>query len=67
MKNPNHQIMRTQASQLVVKASENGSIEGYASTAGGDPDRHGEVVLAGAFASGIQLYKSSGELPVMLW
>lgn len=52
---------------VAVKASGDGAIEGYASTYGGDADRHGEVVLPGAFAKSIEAYKTKGQLPVMLW
>ena len=52
---------------LDIKASDNGLIEGYASTFGGDADRHGEIVLAGAFSKAIRGHKATGATPVMLW
>lgn len=51
---------------LEVKADAQGRIEGYASTFGGDPDRHNEVVMPGAFAATVERAKA-GDLPVMLW
>lgn len=54
------------ATMLDVKATSAGRIEGYASTFGGAPDRHNEIVLPGAFAATVERAKA-GELPVMLW
>ena len=51
---------------LEVKADAQGRIEGYASTFGGDPDRHNEIVQPGAFADTVARAKE-GDLPVMLW
>lgn len=52
---------------LEVKATDGGQIEGYASTFGGAPDRHGEVVEAGAFTKSLASHKREGTAPVMLW
>lgn len=51
---------------LEVKADSQGRIEGYASTFGGDPDRHNEIVMPGAFAKTVERSRA-GDLPVMLW
>ncbi len=50
-----------------VKAQSTGQIEGYASTFGGTPDRHAEVVLPGAFTRSLTRSKQTGDNPVMLW
>lgn len=63
----NDQIKAAGAVNLDVKASDSGRIEGYASTIGGVPDRHGEIVLAGAFADTMTRYRKTGETPAMLW
>ena len=63
-----HNDMRAAAPvSLDVKASDSGRIEGYASTNGGKPDRHGDIVKSGAFASSLSRHKATGEMPVMLW
>lgn len=63
----NDQIKTAGAVNPDVKASQSGRIEGYASTFGGAPDRHGEIVLAGAFADTLTRHRKTGETPVMLW
>lgn len=60
------QMSMAPAVSTEVKASSEGKIEGFASTYGGPPDRHSEVVLPGAFDSALSR-ASIGELPVMLW
>ena len=52
---------------LEVKADAQGHIEGYASTFGGDPDRHGDVVQPGAFGRSLGEHKAQGTMPAMLW
>ncbi|MBE0455780.1 MAG: HK97 family phage prohead protease [Roseovarius sp.] len=61
-----NQLAVAPATALEVKATSNGRIEGYASTFGGDPDRHNEIVLPGAFAKTVERSRA-GDLPVMLW
>lgn len=63
----NNQVLTAKAVSLEVKASDSGRIEGYASTTGGDPDRHGDIVISGAFTKSLQRQKASGDMPVMLW
>lgn len=63
----NDQILTAKPVSLEVKASETGRIEGYASTIGGDPDRHGDIVLKGAFTASLARHKASNDMPVMLW
>ena len=60
-------IATAQPVSLELKAGSEGVIAGYASTYGGDPDRHGDVILPGAFAKSLQRHKATGEQPVMLW
>lgn len=55
------------ALDIEVKADAQGRIEGYASTFGGDPDRHGDIVTKGAFSRSLAEHKSQGTLPAMLW
>ncbi|PZX18756.1 hypothetical protein LX81_00449 [Palleronia aestuarii] len=63
----NH-LITAPASSLEVKASSQGRIEGYASTFGGVPDRHSDVVLPGAFTKSLSLKTApDGDMPVMLW
>ena len=62
-----HHLITAPASSLEVKASASGRIEGYASTFGGEPDRHSDIVLPGAFTKSIERSTSTGEMPVMLW
>lgn len=50
-----------------VKAEGNGRIEGYASTFGGDPDRHGDIVSAGAFTRTLREHRAEKTAPAMLW
>lgn len=44
-----------------------GTFTGYASTFGGDPDHHGDVVLPGAFAQSLAKHASAGTRPALLW
>ncbi|WP_299837502.1 HK97 family phage prohead protease [uncultured Jannaschia sp.] len=63
----NH-IITAPASSFEVKANSQGRIEGYASTFGGKPDRHSDVVLPGAFSKSLQQKTApGGDMPVMLW
>jgi HK97 family phage prohead protease len=55
------------ALDIEVKADAQGRIEGYASTFGGAPDRHGDIVTPGAFARSLAEHKAQGTLPAMLW
>lgn len=49
------------------KAEGDGVVMGYASTFGGDPDSHGDVVAPGAFAKSLTRHKAAGTLPALLW
>lgn len=55
------------ALDLEVKADAHGHIEGYASTFGGEPDRHGDIVQPGAFNRSLGEHKAQGTSPAMLW
>jgi HK97 family phage prohead protease len=48
------------------KAAE-GTIEGYASYFGGDPDSYGDVIAQGAYTKALAEHAKEGTLPVMLW
>lgn len=50
-----------------VKAEASGRIEGYASTFGGDPDRHGDIVSHGAFSRTLREHRAEKTSPAMLW
>jgi len=53
---------------LEIKATdEDGVIEGYGSTFGGEPDSYGDVILPGAFAESLVKHKRAGTMPLMLW
>lgn len=53
---------------LEIKAvSEDGVIEGYGSTFGGEPDSYGDVVMPGAFAESLVKHRRAGTMPLMLW
>lgn len=49
------------------KAQEDGIVVGYASTFGGEPDSHGDIIAPGAFTSSLAAHKSQGTFPAMLW
>lgn len=55
------------AFDLEIKADSYGRIEGYASTFGGEPDRHGDIVTPGAFTKSLQAHRAEGTIPAMLW
>ena len=46
---------------------EAGTIEGYASPFGGEPDSVGDIVAPGAFARSLAEHKAEGTAPLMLW
>lgn len=53
---------------LEIKAvAEDGVIEGYGSTFGGEPDSYGDIVMPGAFAESLVKHKRAGTMPLMLW
>jgi len=53
---------------LEIKAvAEDGVIEGYGSTFGGEPDSYGDIVQPGAFADSLVKHRRSGTMPLMLW
>ncbi len=51
---------------LELKASDDGSIEGYGSVFG-VKDSYDDIVAAGAFNDSLTQHKAAGTLPVMLW
>ncbi|SFU67826.1 MULTISPECIES: HK97 family phage prohead protease [unclassified Methylobacterium] len=44
-----------------------GAVSGYASTFGGPPDAHGDIIAPGAFSRSLREHKAAGTAPVMLW
>lgn len=44
-----------------------GSFSGYASTFGGEPDAHGDVVVPGAFQTSLAKHAAAGTRPALLW
>jgi len=44
-----------------------GVFSGYAATYGGAPDRHGDVILPGAFTKSLARHTSEGTRPALLW
>lgn len=50
-----------------VKTGGDGRIEGYASTFGGEPDRHGDIVSPGAFSRTLREHRTEKTAPAMLW
>lgn len=51
----------------VRSVSDAGTVEGYASTFGGQPDSYGDVVEPGAFANSLAKHKREGTMPLMLF
>lgn len=47
--------------------TENGTIEGYASAFGGNPDSYGDIVQKGAFLRSLAEHKQERTMPAMLW
>lgn len=53
--------------EISVKANENGTIEGYASTWDREPDSYGDIVKQGAFTKSLEKWKESGRNIPLLW
>lgn len=51
----------------IKSADDDGVIEGYGSTFGGEPDSYGDIILRGAFAESLDKHKAAGTMPLMLW
>lgn len=49
------------------KAEDDGTVIGYASTFGGEPDSHGDIIAPGAFAKSLARHKAAGTMPALLW
>ncbi|MBA3446364.1 MAG: HK97 family phage prohead protease [Pseudaminobacter sp.] len=64
--NPNA-ILVAPALEIEVKSAPDGTVTGLASTFGGSPDRHGDIVQKGAFARTLSEHRAEGTLPAMLW
>ncbi len=44
-----------------------GEFSGYASTFGGDPDSHGDIILPGAFTRALATHAARDTAPALLW
>ena len=44
-----------------------GSFTGYASTFGGEPDFHGDIIAPGAFSASLAKHYAAGTRPALLW
>lgn len=44
-----------------------GSFTGYASTFGGEPDLHGDLIAPGAFSASLAKHAADGTRPALLW
>lgn len=61
-------LMKASEPVLQIKSlTEEGEIEGYGSTFGGEPDSYGDVIAAGAYADSLRDHASKGTMPKMLW
>lgn len=47
--------------------TDEGQFKGYASTFGGRPDSHGDVIAPGAFTKSLQRHQDAGTSPALLW
>lgn len=53
---------------LDIKAlKDTGEFEGYASTFGGEPDSHGDVIAAGAYADSLEEHAQKSTMPKLFW
>lgn len=59
-------IRETRSYALQVKASDDGTIEGYGSVFG-VLDKYDDIIANGAFAESLSAHKSAGTMPAMLW
>lgn len=48
-------------------AEEAGSFTGFASTYGGEPDAHGDLIAPGAYTNTLARHAASGTRPALLW
>lgn len=69
-------IFRKDTALLISKASprleikslsDEGEIEGYGSTFGGEPDSYGDVIAPGSFAASLAAHAAAGTMPKMFW
>ncbi|SHI90883.1 HK97 family phage prohead protease [Wenxinia saemankumensis] len=51
----------------VKELGESGSIVGYASTFGGEPDSYGDIIQAGAYAESLATHAAKGSMPKLFW
>lgn len=51
----------------VKTLTDEGQIEGYGSTFGGEPDSYGDVIVKGAYTETLAMHKAKGSMPKMFW
>lgn len=54
-------------STLELKASQDGTFRGYASTFDNEPDAYGDIIAIGAYRKSLADHSAAGTAPVMLW
>ena len=59
-------VREIRAFSMEIKASEDGTVEGYGSVFG-VKDSYDDVIVAGAFAASLAEHKAAGTMPAMLW
>lgn len=67
LQNYSNDLRIASAIELDVKAASDGTVSGWASTYGGEPDRHGDIIKKGAFSKSLASHKQAGTRPAMLW
>jgi len=64
-------VQTLQSAPLHLKSADvdmkTGEFSGYASTYGGEPDAHGDIIAPGAYADSLKEHQRKGTRPAMLW
>lgn len=53
--------------EVKFATDEAGTVSGYASVFGGEPDSYGDIIAPGAFTASLAEHKAAGSAPLMLW
>lgn len=53
--------------EVKFATNEAGTVSGYASVFGGEPDTYGDVIAPGAYAASLAEHKAAGTRPLLLW
>lgn len=61
------QFNKTAPVMEIKSLEKTGEFEGYGSTFGGEPDAHGDVIAAGAYAESLSAHQARGTMPKMFW